>query len=60
MSSNSPFTLERPIHFIPTTHGSASFMSKDEAVHLGLTVQGIENKFCPHVGTIGLGVRIRS
>ena len=38
-----------------TTHGSATFMSLDEAIELGLTVQYDVNKkkkYCPYIGTL--------
>jgi type IV secretion system protein VirD4 len=37
------------------THGSASFMKKDEVVALGLDQQGEGKKFCPYLGRVQRG-----
>lgn len=47
--------INPPPHFIEATHGSAGFMSLDEAIKLGLAEQCEVNKkkkFCPYIGTL--------
>ncbi|MGJ0491196.1 type IV secretory system conjugative DNA transfer family protein [Methylobacter sp.] len=36
--------------FKPQTFGSASFMTVNEAIDLGLTQEGTDRKFCPYLG----------